>query len=305
MFLRFLMCIRHNCSPYLPDLAKENREEKGAVVNYAEAKHVWLALVNETSSEHGVTDNDFKELGTICADFLEDSSCKRNMFRIPGIVLSKTSLKESRKGSESDVRKSKKSYSTNQTKKLTEVNFKSLKNAKKSTTKSTCNEEAKKMGDHLLFSSDKIEMAYAYILKEMRLATFDEEDVIIKLVLLLNCSFETRAFSQRYKSKAQVKELLEKEIIDVSPPEKEESKNLAPAVSKLSGLSGLVGKNNPKEVSTKAEVNMPKSIIPTLKEFKGSASSEILYEEITKTYKNKVGPALLIFFMIESTEALK
>ncbi|CAI2371021.1 unnamed protein product [Moneuplotes crassus] len=339
MFLRFLMCIRLNCSPYLPDLEKENREEKGAVVSYAEAKHVWLALVNETSSEHGVTDSDFKELDTICADFLEDSSGKKNMFKIPGIVLSKTALKESRKESESDVRKSKKSYSVksfedkninldtfmricinqyvenrilqmerllsclqlDQTKNSTEVNFKNLKNA----IKSTWNEKAKKTSDHLLFSSNKIEMAYTHILKEMRSATFDEEDVIIKLAPFLNCSFETRAFSQRYKSKAQVKELLEKEIIDVSPPEKEESKNLAPAVSKLSGLSGLVGKNNPKEVSTKAGVNIPKSIIPTLKEFKDSTSSEILYEEITKTYKNKVGPAPLIFFMMESTEALK
>lgn len=110
MYLRFLICIRKDSTPYLPDLSDENREEKGAVVSYFEAKHVWLALVAETASEHGITEDNFKDLDTIWEQFLEDSSGKKGAFKVPAIVLSKTSLKDHRKDSESDVKKSKKNY---------------------------------------------------------------------------------------------------------------------------------------------------------------------------------------------------
>lgn len=41
---------------------------------------------------------------------MEDSSGKKGAFKVPAIVLSKTSLKDHRKDSESDVKKSKKNY---------------------------------------------------------------------------------------------------------------------------------------------------------------------------------------------------
>ena len=65
MYLRFILCIRLNASPYLPDISEENREEKGSVVNYNEAKLVWLSLINETSHEHGLTEDNFKDLDSI------------------------------------------------------------------------------------------------------------------------------------------------------------------------------------------------------------------------------------------------
>ena len=120
-----------------------------------------------------------------------------------------------------------------------------------------------KTSDSLLFSANKIELAYTHVIKELKIATFDEEDVIIRLLPFLNGSLETRAFSLRYKSKAQVKELLENEIIDLYGNEKEESKTLMPGASpKNSIISGMLGRGVNKESCTKATVNLPKSIIP-------------------------------------------
>lgn len=65
MFLRLILCIRYNTSPYLPDIEDENREEKGSVINYYEAKAVWLAIINETSYEHGMTEANFTDLDAI------------------------------------------------------------------------------------------------------------------------------------------------------------------------------------------------------------------------------------------------
>ena len=106
-----MLWIRLNSSPYLPDIEDENREEKGSVINYYEAKSVWYTLVNETSTEHGLTEDSFKELDAIWDQFLEDSSMKKNPYKIPASVMAKTPLKDARKESDADLRKSKKSYS--------------------------------------------------------------------------------------------------------------------------------------------------------------------------------------------------
>ena len=106
MYLRFLLWIRSGWTPYLPDVEDENREEKGSVINYYEAKHVWLALINETSYEHGLNEDSFKELDVICDQFLEDAAAnaKKNTFKIPANVLAKTNLKENRKESDNDLK---------------------------------------------------------------------------------------------------------------------------------------------------------------------------------------------------------
>ena len=65
MYLRFMLCIRLNSSPYLPDLEEENREEKGSILNYNEVKHVWFSLINETTFEHGLTEDNFKDMDVI------------------------------------------------------------------------------------------------------------------------------------------------------------------------------------------------------------------------------------------------
>lgn len=240
MYLRLILCIRQNQSPYLPDLDDENRDEKGSVINYFEAKNIWNTIINETSYEHGLTEDSFKDLDAICDQFLEDASSKKNSYKIPTSILSKTGLKDPRKESDNlDGKKSKKSQSIKsyddkninldifsrvcineyvekkilqmerllailkleQSKNYTSITFKDFKDA----IKSTWNEKAKNVSDSLLFSSNKIEAAYSHVIKELKSATFDEEDVIIKLIPFLNGSLETRAFSIRYKCKYQVK----------------------------------------------------------------------------------------------------
>jgi hypothetical protein len=243
MYLRLILCIRLNQSPYLPDLDDENRDEKGSVVNYCEAKNIWNSIINETSYEHGLTEESFKDLDPICEQFLEDSSTNKKSYKISPTVLTKTSNKDSKKDSDNlDARKSRKSFSIKsyedksinldifaricineyvekkilqmerllailrleQSKNYTDLTFKDFKDA----IKSTWNEKAKNISDSLLFSASKIELAYTHIIKELKMSTFDEEDVIIKLLPFLNGSLETRAFSIRYKCKYQVKGIL-------------------------------------------------------------------------------------------------
>ena len=60
-----MLCIRLNSSPYLPDLEEENREEKGSILNYNEVRHVWFSLINETTFEHGLTEDNFKDMDVI------------------------------------------------------------------------------------------------------------------------------------------------------------------------------------------------------------------------------------------------
>ena len=84
-----------------------------------------------------------------------------------------------------------------QTKNYTALTHKDFRDA----IKSTWNEKAKNTSDSLFFSSNKIELAYAHVLKEIKAATFDEEDVIIKLMSFLNGTLEIRPFSIKYKCK--------------------------------------------------------------------------------------------------------
>lgn len=65
IYLRFLSCLRSGCSPYLPNILDDNREETGSVISYNEGKHVWFTLINETYYEHGFTEETFKDLDTI------------------------------------------------------------------------------------------------------------------------------------------------------------------------------------------------------------------------------------------------
>ena len=119
MYLRFVLCLRNNWSPYLPNIEDENREETGAVINFNEGKHVWFALINETYNEHGLTEDNFKDLESACEPFLEDSPGpnKKGVFKISQNVLSKTSLKDSRKDSDMNSKsKSKKSLNLNNNK---------------------------------------------------------------------------------------------------------------------------------------------------------------------------------------------
>ena len=105
MYLRFWLWIRCGWAPYLPDVQDEAREEKGNVINYYEAKHVWLSLISETSYEHGLNEDSFKDLDTICDQFLEDASnTKKITFKISQNVLAKTNLKENRKESDNDLK---------------------------------------------------------------------------------------------------------------------------------------------------------------------------------------------------------
>lgn len=105
MYLRFLLCIRYGCVPFLPDVQDEAREEKGMIINYYEAKHVWLSLINETSYEHGLNEDSFKDLDEICEQWLEEASVtKKPPFKISQNVLAKTNLKESRKESDNDLK---------------------------------------------------------------------------------------------------------------------------------------------------------------------------------------------------------
>jgi hypothetical protein len=190
MYLRLIICIRQNQSPYLPDLDDENRDEKGSVINYYEAKNIWNTIINETSYEHGLTEESFKDLDAICDQFLEDASSKKGCYKIPTSILSKTGLKDSRKESDNlDGKKSKKSQSMKsyddkninldifsrvcineyvekkilqmerllailkleQSKNYTSITFKDFKDA----IKSTWNEKAKNVSDSLLFSSNQ------------------------------------------------------------------------------------------------------------------------------------------------------
>lgn len=322
MYLRLMVCVRYTSSPFLPAIDSENREEKGCVVNYYEVKSIWTTIINETTYEHGLTEDSFKDLDSICDQFLEDSSVK-NPYKIPAIVLSKTNFKDSRKESDNEVRKSKKNISIKsveekqinldifarvcineyvekkillmerllailklqQSKNYTEITYNDFKDA----IKSTWNEKSKNASDSLLFSQNKIDLAYYHIIKEIRLPVFDEEDVIIKLIPFLNGSLETRAFSIRYRCKHQVKQLLDRDVIDASGPEKEQdSKSMIPNSSlpkKPPKINMMMTKSlirQQKDTSTKASIVLPKSIIPMLKEFKDSASSEVLFEEISK-----------------------
>jgi hypothetical protein len=111
-----------------------------------------------------------------------------------------------------------------QSKNYTEITYKNFKDA----IKSTWNEKSKNASDSLLFSQNKIDMAYTHVIKELKSPIFDEEDVIIHLIPYLNGSMETRGFSLKHKCKQQVKELVEREIIDLYTQSGEESKNLQP-----------------------------------------------------------------------------
>ena len=158
----------------------------------------------------------------------------------------------------------------------------------KDAIKSTWNEKSKNGSDSMIFTLNKINHSYWYVTKELRDPIYTEDDVILKLVPFLNCSMETRAFSLKYKCKNQIKELLDKEVIDVYTDKDQDQKRISPFITTKKSPKGNIqgiNKSNLKESLTKSAISLPKSIIPSPKEFSDSASSEILQEELTKQYQ--------------------
>ena len=159
----------------------------------------------------------------------------------------------------------------------------------KDAIKSTWNEKSKNGSDSMTFSLNKINHSFCYVTNELKDPIYTEDEVILKLVPFLNWSMETRAFSLKYKCKNQVKELLDREVIDAYTEKDQDPKRVNPFISSKKSPKGImpqgINKSNLKESLTKSAISLPKSIIPSPKEFSDTVSSEILQEELTKQYQ--------------------